>query len=194
MVIPLNIPTREQLTDEELVVFCQANPKLRVERDENGQIFIDMSPTHLLTSSNNSELNAEFVIWNRRTKAGKVVDSNGGFFLADRSMRAPDVAWIRLEKWQQLSSAEKKSFPYLAPDFVLELESDTDNLQELKHKMEHWIKNGVRLAWLIAMSEQQTYVYRADRTVTIIPFSENLTGEDVLVDFEVVLTNILEIE
>jgi Uma2 family endonuclease len=194
MIIPLHIPTREQFTDEELVAFCLSNPDLMVERDEFGQIFINMSPTHLLTSSNNSELNTEIGIWNRRTKAGKVIDSNGGFFLADRSMRAPDVAWIRKERWEQLSTAEKKSFPYLAPDFVLELESDTDNLEDLKQKMEKWMANGVKLGWLVSMSQQQTYVYRPHLQPETKLFSEKLTGEDVLIDFEVVLTNILEIE
>ncbi len=194
MIIPLHIPTREQFTDEELVAFCLSNPDLMVERDEFGQIFINMSPTHLLTSSNNSELNTEIGIWNRRTKAGKVIDSNGGFFLADRSMRAPDVAWIRKECWEQLSTAEKKSFPYLAPDFVLELESDTDNLEDLKQKMEKWMANGVKLGWLVSMSKQQTYVYHPNLQPETKLFSEKLTGADVLIDFEVVLTNILEIE
>lgn len=194
MIIPLHIPSREQFTDEELVAFCLSNPDLMVERDEFGQIFINMSPTHLLTSSNNSELNTEIGIWNRRTKAGKVIDSNGGFFLADRSMRAPDVAWIRKERWEQLSTAEKKSFPYLAPDFVLELESDTDNLEDLKQKMEKWMANGVKLGWLVSMSQQQTYVYHPHLQPETKLFSEKLTGEDVLIDFEVVLTNILEIE
>lgn len=193
MLIPLHLPSREQFTDDELVNFCLSNPDLMVERNEFGQIFINMSPTHLLTSSNNSELNGEFVIWNRRTKAGKVIDSNGGFFLPDRSMRAPDVAWIRKERWAELSTAEKKSFPYLAPDFVLELESDTDNLEDLKQKMQKWIDNGVRLGWLVAMSEQRTYIYRPYAAIETKLFSETLTGEDVLVDFEVVLTNILEI-
>ncbi|MCP1381746.1 Uma2 family endonuclease [Runella salmonicolor] len=193
MVIPLNLPARDQFTDDELVTFCLSNPDLQVERDENGQIFINMSPTHLLTSSNNSELNGEFVIWNRRTKAGKVIDSNGGFFLPDKSMRAPDVAWIRKERWEQLSTAEKKSFPHMAPDFVLELESDTDNVEDLKQKMTKWITNGVRLGWLISMSEQQTYIYRPSQPVETKAFSEALDGGDVLIDFEVVLNNILEI-
>lgn len=103
MQLPLHIPQLEQFSDEELVRFCLANPELQVERDENGALFINMSPTHLLTSSNNSELNIEIGIWNRKTKAGKVIDSNGGFFLKDKSMKAPDVAWIRKERWDALS-------------------------------------------------------------------------------------------
>lgn len=194
MIIPLHIPTRDEFTDEELIAFCLSNPDLQIERDELGQIFINMSPTHLLTSSNNSELNTEIGIWNRCTKAGKVIDSNGGFFLADKSMRAPDVAWIHKDRWAKLTTAERKSFPYMAPDFVLELESDTDNLEDLKKKMEKWLANGVRLGWLVSMSEQQTYIFRPNQTPETKSFSEKLYGENVLIDFEVILQHILEIE
>lgn len=138
MQLPLHIPQLDRFTDDELVRFCLANPELTIERDEDGTLYINMSPTHLLTSSNNSELNAEFVIWNRRTRAGKVFDSSGGFFLKDKSMKAPDVAWIRRERWDALSKKEKHSFPYMAPDFVLELVSDSDNIHAVKAKMEKW--------------------------------------------------------
>lgn len=192
MVIPLKIPTCDQFTDQELVDFCLSNPDLYVERDEKGQLYINMSPTHLLTSSNNSELNIEIGIWNRRTKTGKVFDSNGGFFLKDSSMRAPDLAWVKKERWDALTKAEKKSFAYLAPDFVLELQSDTDSLPELKLKMEKWILNGVRLAWLVSTNTQKTYVYRPEQVTIEKDFTEKLSGEDVLEGFEVVLSDILE--
>lgn len=62
MVIPLNLPARDQFTDNELVTFCLSNPDLRVERDENGQIFINRFFSNPLFSSNNSELNGEIGI------------------------------------------------------------------------------------------------------------------------------------
>ncbi|QHV95812.1 Uma2 family endonuclease [Spirosoma endbachense] len=186
---PSPIPQIEQFSDDELVRFCLANPELNVERDENGTLFMTLSLTHLLTSSNNSELIGEFVIWNRKAKAGKVIDSNGGFFLKDKSLKAPDVAWIRKDRWDALSLDEKKSFPYLAPDFVLELQSDSDNINDLKSKMEKW----VRLAWLVSTREQQTYRYQSGQEVSVIPFASTLYGEDVLPGFETVLADILEL-
>ena len=192
MQLPLHIPQIDHFTDEELVRFCLANPELNIERDENGILYINMSPTHLLTSSNNSELNTEIGIWNRKAKAGKVIDSSGGFFLKDKSMKAPDVAWIRRERWDALSKKEKHSFPYLAPDFVLELASDSDNLHAVKAKMEKWILNGVRLAWLVSPDEKLTYIYRPDQFPATKLFTETLSGEEVLVGFETVLAEILE--
>jgi len=192
MIIPLNLPAIESFTDNELMEFCAANPDLYVERDENGQLFINMTPTFALSSSNNSELITELGLWNRQKKTGKVLESNGGFFLADSSMRVPDVAWIAIDRWKELSMAEKKSFPRLAPDFVIELKSETDNINELKAKMQKWIDNGVRLAWLVSPEEQLTYIYQSDFPVITCSFNDILTGSDVLVDFSVKLSDILE--
>ncbi len=193
MQLPLHIPQLDRFTDEELVRFCLANPELNIERDEHENLYIDVSPTHLLTSTNNSELNGEFIIWNRKTKAGKVFDSSGGFFLRDKSMKAPDVAWIQKQRWDALTSAPKRSFPYLAPDFVLELESDSGNINELKLKMEKWIANGVRLGWLVSPRELQTYIYRPGEAVEMKGLSETLIGEPVLPGFETILADILEV-
>jgi Uma2 family endonuclease len=192
MIIPLNLPAIESFNDNELMEFCLANPDLYVERDENGQLFINMTPTFALSSSNNSELITELGLWNRQKKTGKVLESNGGFFLADSSMRVPDVAWIAIDRWKELSMAEKKSFPRLAPDFVIELKSETDNIHELKAKMQKWIDNDVRLAWLVSPEEQLTYIYQSGLPVTTCSFNDILSGGEVLTDFSVKLSDILE--
>ncbi len=192
MIIPLHIPQLSKFSDDELVVFCPANPELVVERDENGQLFISMSPTYALTSSNSSELIAELVLWNRSKGNGKVLESSGGFFLPDTSMRVPDVAWIRNEQWVRLTPAEKKSFPYLSPDFIIELKSDTDSLADLQAKMEKWIGNGVRMGWLIIPEKAETHIYMPDSPVMVLPFEALLEGGEVLPGFKVKLSEILE--
>lgn len=192
MTFSLHFPPKLRFSDEELVAFCLANPDLNLERDEKGEIHL-MSPAHGLTSANNSEIIGEVIIWNRKAKAGKVFDSSGGFFLADTSMRAPDLAWVRIERWEALSKKEKHSFPYLAPDFIIELESDTDSLSKLKSKMKKWVANGVRLAWLISISKQKTYTYRSNGETASVAFTQKLVGEDVLEGFTVVLSEIFEL-
>ncbi|UFH54021.1 Uma2 family endonuclease [Spirosoma sp. KNUC1025] len=107
-------------------------------------------------------------------------------------MRAPDVAWIRLDRWDALCKKDKHSFPHLAPDFVLELVSDSNNLDLVKAKMEKWLANGVRLAWLVSPEEKQTYIYRPGQAVEARAFIDTLSGDNVLVGFETVLANILE--
>lgn len=192
MIIPLHIPQLGTFSDEELVAFCLANPELTIERDKNGQLFISMSPTHALTSSNNSELIAELTLWNRRTKAGKVLESSGGFFLADTSMRVPDAAWIQKDRWDGLTMEEKKSFPHMAPDFIMELKSDTDSLRNLEEKMTKWIANGVRMGWLVIPERAETHIYLPGSEVIVRSFDESLEGLDTLPGFSVRLSEILE--
>ncbi|GAB4012144.1 hypothetical protein GCM10028808_27370 [Spirosoma migulaei] len=111
MIFPLNPTIRrdDRLTDNEFYAFCQANPDLRLERDENGQIYIEM-PTGSRTSIRNLDLAAEVYLWNRQHKAGIVTESNGGFTLPDTSVRVPYVAWVSNERWNALSEIEKDNF------------------------------------------------------------------------------------
>lgn len=191
MVMPLNIPSIGKFSDEELITLCLANPDLNIERDEKGQILINMSPTYALTSSFNSSLIFEIFSWNKKNKAGKVFDSNSAFFLPDSSMKGPDVAWVAIGRWDNLSMAEKKSIPKLVPDFIIELQSETDNQVELKHKMGKWMENGVKLAWLISPQSQETMVY-FENTIENVPFKNKLDGKNVLVDLELIMSEILE--
>jgi hypothetical protein len=50
MIIPLKILHTGTFSDKELEDFCLANPDLGVERDENGQLFINISSTYTFTS------------------------------------------------------------------------------------------------------------------------------------------------
>jgi Uma2 family endonuclease len=191
MVFPINIPKEGKFTNDELIALCMENPELNIERDEKGQILITTSPTYALTSSFNSGLNFEIYSWNKKNKAGIVFDSNSAFFLVDNSMRGPDVAWISKEGWNQLSLKEQKSIPHIVPDFIIELQSETDNNKELKLKMTKWVKNGVKLAWLVSPQSQETLEYFNNKTETI-PFNKTLDGKNILVGLELVMAEVIE--
>jgi Uma2 family endonuclease len=188
----LKIPfKKDAFSDEELYEFCRANPDLRIERDEHGQIFFKM-PTGIKTSIDNSELIAEIVIWNRKYRLGKVTDSEGGYTLPDTSMRVPDVAWISNERLAAVPETDLKRFAHVCPDFVVELCSESDELKELKTKMEKWLSNGVRLGWLIDPKSEVTYIYQPTKEVAKKTFDDVLSGETVLPGFQLELRRILQ--
>lgn len=189
--ITLTIPPNINVfSDDELYAFCLANPELRIERDETGHIII-MPPTGLESSFTNGELFGEVRNWNRQTKAGRTSESNGGYTLPDTSMRAPDVGWVSKERLMQVVPDELKKFARVCPDFVIEVRSESDSLKELQTKMEKWLKNGVRLGWLVDPQEQKTTIYRPDSETETKPFSETLSGEDVLVGFTMNIQEVL---
>lgn len=67
--------------------------------------------------------------------------------------------------------------------------SPSDDLSYMQNKMQLWIKNGVRLGWLIDTEKKEAYIYHADGSISKInSFNHTLTGEDVLPGFSLTYT------
>jgi Uma2 family endonuclease len=182
--IPLELPQKESMTEEEFFRFCAANKHIKIERDENNQILI-MPPAGLESDNQSFSLGLQLGNWNEKNKAGLCFGSSAGFTLPDTSVRSPDAAWLSNEKWKSLSAEEKKVFAHITPDFIAEVMSPSDDLKQLQHKMQKWIENGVKLGWLIDPKTQTTFIYRADGTISkVTGFDKVLSGEDVLQGFE----------
>jgi len=181
----LQIPAGvHHFTDDEFFAFCQANRPLNFERDKSGNIFVIM-PTGSKTSNTNIEIAADFVIWNRKHKLGKVFDSSGGFTLPDTSVKSADVAWIENARWNAVPEGQQEKFAPICPDFVLELRSPSDRLADAQTKMREWIENGCRLAWLLDLPNEKVYTFRQDGTQAEMQgFDHILSGENVLAGFE----------
>jgi Uma2 family endonuclease len=180
--ITLNLKPVIELTDEQFYQLCRKNPDIKFERNAKGELLI-MSPTGGETGNHNSEINADFVIWNRQTKLGKVFDSSTGFKLPNGADRSPDVAWIKQERWDALTPEQKEKFPPIAPNFVLELMSPSDDLQKVQEKMQEYMDNQVKLGWLIDRKTRRVEIYRLGKEVEVLESPTELSGEDVLPGF-----------
>lgn len=192
--LTLNVPPAVGLTDEQFYQLCVANQEWRLELTAQGELII-MPPTSGESGIRNSDLNLQLGLWNRQTRLGKVFDSSTEFRLPNGAKRSPDVSWVKLERWEALPAQDRKRFPPLCPDFVIELRSETDSLNELRAKMREYQANGVRLGWLIDPQMPLVEIYRPSRDVETINFSfdepPTLSGEDVLPGFILDLTPIL---
>ncbi len=171
-----------KLTDDQFYELCRKNPDVKFERNVKGELII-MSPTGGETGNRNVEIAADFVIWNRQTKLGKVFDSSTGFKLPNGAERSPDVAWIKQERWDTLTPQQKEKFPPIAPDFVLELMSPSDTLQKTQAKMQEYRDNQVKLGWLIDRKTRRVEIYRLGQEVEVLESPTELSGEDVLPGF-----------
>ncbi|MBE7381410.1 MAG: Uma2 family endonuclease [Leptolyngbya sp. SIO1E4] len=65
----------------------------------------------------------------------------------------------------------------IAPDFVVELRSNSDTLASLQEKMTEYIANGVRLGVLIDPKNCQVHIYRPDQTPEILDHPESVNCE-----------------
>lgn len=169
--------------DDEFYDFCLQNDELKFERDENGNIYI-MPNTGGETGRLNSKLIQKISNWNDILETGEVFDSSTAFKLPSTSVRSPDVSWISNERWNALSKIQRKKFPPICPDFVIELMSESYNEKDVKKKMrEEWMQNGCRLGWLINPHEKKVIIYRENADEEITDFENPLHGENVLPGF-----------
>lgn len=179
-----------KMTDQIFYEFCQSNEGYQFEMDKRGNLIV-MPPTGLETSNKNSEINLQLRIWAKKDKTGIAFESDGMFTLPNGAKRAPDAFWITKEKYYALSQEERENrFARIVPDLVIELRSKSDNLRKLQAKMREYIENGARLGWLIDPTERKVHVYRADKTTEILENPTKVSGENVLKDFELDLTEI----
>jgi len=90
-----------------------------------------MAPVAYESGGNEMHAAAQFYLWNQKSKLGHA-----------------------------LSEEDKKSFPHICPDFVMEIRSSSDSLRRLKAKMEEYIENGCRLGFLIDPFQQRPWCMR----------------------------------
>jgi Uma2 family endonuclease len=180
--LTLQLPLVLKLTDEEFEQLAAANKDLRLELTAKGELII-MPPTGGESGSRNFELDGQLWLWNRQNSLGKAFDSSTGFRLPNGATRSPDVAWVRMERWEALTSAERKKFLPLCPDFAIELVSETDDLKDVREKMQEYLDNGLRLGWLINPKTRQVEIYRPNREVEVLQSPTSLSGEDILPGF-----------
>lgn len=170
------------LSDEQFYQLCANNPELVFERDAEGALIV-MSPVGGEGGSDELELGTDLTIWNRREQLGKVFSSSTMFKLPGGGDRSPDAAWVELARWQKLTPEQRRKFPPIAPDFVIELRSPTDSLKMLQDKMQEYMQSGVRLGWLINPQDQQVEIYRQGQAKEVRSLPTELSGESVLPGF-----------
>lgn len=171
-----------RLTDDELFELCARNKELRIERTAEGDLIV-MSPAGLKSGIRNAALTKALSTWAEADGSGVAVDSSTGFRLPNGAMRAPDAAWILRSRLEAIPADEQEKFAPLAPDFVIELLSPSDELERAQQKMEEWRANGVRLGWLLDPRNRRVYAYRPGATVEVFEQPIQLAGDPELPGF-----------
>ena len=192
MNVTLNLAPVVNLTDEQFEKICLTNRDVRLERSATGELII-MPPTGGETGRRNLSLAGQLWAWNQRTKLGIAFDSSTGFKLPNGATRSPDVAWVRRERWQSLTAKQRQKFVPLCPDFAAELLSPSDQRSDTQAKMREYTTNGLRLGWLIIPAKKQIEIYRPGQAVEVLDNPPMLSGEDVLPEFTLDLSDIFTV-
>jgi len=187
--------TERKYSLEEFFDFAEKNPDLLCERNANGKITF-MTPVKNLSGHRESVIGIYVGMWwlNNGEK-GILLSSSTGVRLKDDSVKSPDSGWISPAGIGENSAQQiEETFAVMTPDFVVEVRSFSDSLKGLKKKMETvWMKNGVKLAWLIDAKKETVYIYRQGKSVEIVKgFKDKiLSGEGVMPKFEFPLSKLI---
>jgi Uma2 family endonuclease len=176
--LPLTIHPARPLTDEELLAFCADNDGLEIESDADGSITV-MSPVKWKTSKLNQALSGALYVWVQHSHRGVAFGPDLGVRFADRTLRAPDAAWMSNEQLAQAEKDEERNpgFLHFCPEFIAEIRSHSDRASEIEAKMEFWMSRGAQLGWLIDPIRKLAMIYRAGRESETLLEPEFLVGD-----------------
>jgi Uma2 family endonuclease len=185
---PLRIYTEQFMTDDELLRFCAVNDIFRIEREPDGGIVLRMLPGGE-ADGRIGEISVALVEWNRREERGKTL-LNAGFILPDGSMRGPTLAWMSNERWNSVDPADRKGFAHICPEFVIEYLPHWDRLAETQAKMQMWLTNGCKLAWLVDPERQVVEIYRTGLEPEVLEDGSCVDGDGPVAGFELVMRQV----
>jgi Uma2 family endonuclease len=180
--VMVQTPTR-YITQQAFEQLCLEQPDRLFERTAQGEL-VEMAPVGSAGGSQEADFIIDLGIWNRQTQLGKVFSSQTGFRLPIGSTRAPDAAWVTMERWNALTPEQQIGFAPICPDFVIELRSQSisegkikpQSLAELRSRMMEYVASGLRLGWLINPQDQQVEIYRTGQAVEVVAMPTVLSG------------------
>jgi Uma2 family endonuclease len=188
LTMPLTFRPSVPLSDDELIAFSRRNEPYQIERNTDGELEV-MSPCGTEGSSWEAEVIAELTLWARK-HGGKTFSSSGGFKLPDGSVRSPDAAWASSALWDALSLTDRRRYAPICPEFVVEVLSENDSPLVLRAKMEMWVANGAKLAWMIDPFAATVSIYRPDAAVEVLERPDWVEAETVVAGFRLEMSRL----
>ena len=176
--LTLRLPADWVLTNEKLLELCSLNETVPFEVDETGALILNMPSGHT-----SEWIAMRFVAalhnWMDEDAGDMVYGSGGLFELPDGNRRVPDAAWVSAERMTGADLFDGDPLP-VAPDLVVEVSSLSDDIKRAQAKMELWLRNGVRLGWLVDPFDQRVWVYRPGAGAVMLERPDELSDDEVL--------------
>ncbi len=99
-------------------------------------------------------------------------------------VRRADTAFHLLNRLTA-EQARVQGYCKVVPDIVVEVVSTHDSANEVNAKRIEWLRAGVQLLWIVYPLQREVHVYSAQGSTVYLTAKDTLTGEPVLTDFAV---------
>lgn len=113
--------------------------------------------------------------------------------------RQPDIMFVSRERFDAFlarrNTAEADpTIPFSGiPDLVVEVISPSDRFTDINRKVNAYLKDGVRMIWLVDLEAKVITVYEADKPFVTLTVSDTLTGGDVLPGFTLAVNEVFKV-
>jgi Uma2 family endonuclease len=129
-----------------------------------------------------SNVTTDLTNYARRVRKGFVTSNDAGVVLAEHpgTVVGPDVAYfVGVRRFREVVPKWSDVPPILA----VEVLSPNDKPSEVNEKVEDYLRNGVKVVWLVDYESERVTVYKPDRAHTVLKAAAELSGGDELPGF-----------
>ncbi len=126
------------------------------------------------------------------SKSGRVMGSDSGVKIESDpdTVREPDIAYFSKERLPL--GVVVRGYADVPPNLVVEVVSPSDSVREVSGKAHMWINSGVQLVWVIWPDTKIVEIYKPNRPTVSLGEDDTLSGEDILPNLTVRVTDIFE--
>jgi Uma2 family endonuclease len=168
-------------TDADILELSKRNPGLQIEQRASGELVL--TPNGFDSGRREVELISQLHRWAIADGSGMVSGPSTGFRLPDGSLFCPDASWVRRDRIEALTRAQRQGFPPFCPDAVFEIRSPSDSVDELRSKMLTYMSNGARLAVLIDPQRRAVELYVPGKPTQVIERARSVPCDPILPGF-----------
>ncbi len=126
----------------------------------------------------------------RPKKLGWVTSNDAGVILErdPDTVRGPDVAFWCIKRHPE----RPEGYFEIPPDIAVEVLSPGDRRKKVREKIKDYVKNGVKLIWLVDPDTRTVTVYQGSLRGSELDEADTLTGGDVLPGFTCLVSDLFD--
>ncbi len=151
---------------------------VRHELDE-GEL-IEMPPGGFRHSRTGIRIAARLSFFAEQNNLGSVCGPDYGYRLNDYTVRAPDVSFVRHERFVDT----EKYFPG-PPDLAVEVRSPSDSIRQLRRKVKQYFDAGTHTVWIVYPNTREVEVRTAAGEERVLGVGDTIDCPELLPGFSV---------